>query len=128
MEATGSEGDGRQGGPCVARPWLLRHKLILGLALVVVSVALLLGGALLGLSSYFRTMDTTQHKIDEMQTVVQLRDQIHKLGEVRSDPQGDVNHLKAELLTARGILATYKDNLNQTTRLKLDPEGGAALR
>ena len=67
----------------MSRPWQLRHKLIFGLALVVASVALLLGGALLGLSSYFETMDTTQRKLDEMQIVVQLRDQIHKTGEVR---------------------------------------------
>lgn len=115
----------------MSRPWLLRHKLILGLALVVVSVALLLGGALLGLSSYFRTMDTTQRKIDEMQIVVQLRDSIHKLGEARprdntsTDIEADKNQIAAELEKSREILSKYKATLtNETLRRNLDPEGG----
>jgi len=62
----------------VARPWRLRHKLVLGLALVVGSVVLLLGGALFGQSSYLDTMQVTQRKLDEMQIVIQLRDYIHR--------------------------------------------------
>jgi signal transduction histidine kinase len=116
----------------VSRPWLLRHKLILGLALVVASVAILLGGALLGLSSYFRTMDTTQRKIDEMQVVVQLRDHIHKLGETRpvetpgtTAIEADRNQIAAELAKARETLALYRATLtNETLRRGLDPEGG----
>ncbi len=131
MEAADSEGIGRRGGPRVSRPWLLRHKLILGLALVVASVALLLGGALLGLSSYFRTMDTTQQKIDEMQIVVQLRDHIHKLGEARlrdkdiTDIEADKNQIAAELEKSRETLDRYRTTLtNETLRRNLDPEGG----
>lgn len=57
----------------VARTWRLRHKLGLGLTLVVGSVALLLVGTLTGLSSYFDTGRVTQRKIDEMEMVQQLR-------------------------------------------------------
>lgn len=120
---------GKEAG--VSRPWQLRHKLIFGLALVVASVALLLGGALLGLSSYFETMDTTQHKLDEMQIVVQLRDQIHKMGEVRAQEAGttELQASKVALLEesrkGRVILAVYESTLqNETLRRKLDPEGG----
>ena len=63
----------------MARPWRLRHKLVLGLALVVGSVALLLGGALFGLSSYLETMQTTSRKLERMQIVVQLRDHIQRI-------------------------------------------------
>ena len=56
----------------MARPWRLRHKLSLGLALVIGSVALLLGGALFGLSSYLETQRVTGRKLEEMRLVVQL--------------------------------------------------------
>ena len=115
----------------MSRPWQLRHKLIFGLALVVASVALLLGGALLGLSSYFETMDTTQRKLDEMQIVVQLRDQIHKTGEVRApdpsstDDEADKVAILEEARKGRLILIAYESTLKgETLRRKLDPDGG----
>lgn len=61
----------------VARPWRLRHKLVLGLALVVASIALLLGGAVFGLSSFVDASRTTSHKLTLMQVVVILRDHVH---------------------------------------------------
>jgi len=79
----------------VARPWRLRHKLIFGLALVVVSVALLLGGAVLGLSSYFETVDTTAAKLEQMIQVVQVRDAIQTLGE--DAPPQPANSTKTRL-------------------------------
>jgi two-component system NtrC family sensor kinase len=115
----------------VSRPWQLRHKLIFGLALVVASVALLLGGALLGLSSYFETMDTTQRKLDEMQIVVQLRDQIQKTGEVRVQEAGSTATqaekvaILDEARKGRAILTVYESTLkDETLRRKLDPDGG----
>lgn len=72
----------------MARPWRLRHKLVLGLALVVGSVALLLGGALFGLSSYLETMQTTRRKLDRMQIVVQLRDHIQRITFAGQGPRG----------------------------------------
>ena len=42
----------------MARPRWLRHKLTLGLALVVGSVFLLLGGTFYGIRSYFATVQT----------------------------------------------------------------------
>jgi two-component system, NtrC family, sensor kinase len=110
----------------VARSWRLRHKLILGLALVVVSIGLLLGGAMLGLSSYLKTMDTTDRKLDEMQCVTQLRDHIHKIGEATP---ADINSQKANILSrltdAEHTLAAYRATLNeQTLRQNLDPDRG----
>ena len=111
------------------RPWQLRHKLIFGLALVVASVALLLGGALLGLTSYFQTMDTIQRKHAEMQIVVKLRDQIHKTGEFRpqdhTSPDLQTDVILEESRKGRAVLADYESTLkNKTIRRKLDPDGG----
>jgi signal transduction histidine kinase len=60
----------------VARPWRLRHKLSLGLALVVASVGLLFGGSLFGLSSYVDAMRTSADKLHLLLVVTILRDHI----------------------------------------------------
>jgi two-component system NtrC family sensor kinase len=104
----------------VARPWRLRHKLVLGLALVVGSVVLLLGGALFGQSSYLDTMQVTQRKLDEMQIVIQLRDYIHRAaspGQATPFTQ-DLSPLEIEkrqilgaVQDARRTLMIYRDML-----------------
>lgn len=118
----------------MARHWRLRHKLVLGLALVVGSVALLLGGALFGLSSYTDTMHTTQRKLDEMQVVASLRVQIEHVGV--PDPQIRKNQSlskldieKAEIEgpahLAQQILSCYKTMLaDGSVRHGLDPDNG----
>jgi hypothetical protein len=80
--------------------------LVLGLALVVGSVALLLGGALFGLSSYLETMQTTRRKLDRMQIVVQLRDHIQRITFAGQGPRTDdaigsqFDHEKKQVLDA----------------------------
>jgi HAMP domain-containing protein len=118
----------------VARPWRLRHKLVLGLALVVGSVAVLLGGALFGLSSFVETATATQRKMEEMQIVFQLRLRVQQIGdpdeEVRRDTsRGKRDVEKAEIdrpaRIARDVLEAYKLTLhNDPVRLSLDPDGG----
>jgi len=118
----------------VARPWRLRYKLGFGLALLVASVALLLGGSLYGLMSYVQTMDTTRQKLDEMQIVIQLRDEIQKTGspDPAIDPDGTVTKFETEKAQieqsakkARGILEAYKITLrNQSIARGLDPDNG----
>jgi signal transduction histidine kinase len=49
----------------VARPWRLRHKLLLGLGLMVGSVGLLVTGTTMGLTSYVSTMNTMDSKTAE---------------------------------------------------------------
>ncbi len=120
----------------MARPWRLRYKLGFGLALVVASVGLLLGGSLYGLTSYVQTMDTTRQKLDEMQIVIQLRDEIQKTGspDPAARPDGTVTQFDAEKAQieqsakkARGILEAYKITLrNQSINRGLDPDNGEA--
>jgi two-component system, NtrC family, sensor kinase len=50
----------------VARPWRLRHKLLLGLGLMVGSVGLLVTGTTMGLTSYVGTMNTMDSKLAEL--------------------------------------------------------------
>jgi two-component system NtrC family sensor kinase len=104
----------------VARPWRLRHKLVLGLALVIGSVALLLGGALFGLSSYLETMQSTRRKLDEMQIVVQLRDHIQRIASAGRGAAGlavgpQINRDRDEITTAiraaRDTLGMYRITL-----------------
>jgi signal transduction histidine kinase len=56
----------------VARPWRLRHKLTLLLALVLAAVGLLLAGSVLGLAGYRSTVDATRDKTADLQIVQQL--------------------------------------------------------
>jgi signal transduction histidine kinase len=99
---------------------------------VVGSVALLLGGALFGLTSYVKTMQTTERKLDEMQMVTQLRDRIHGIGSAgqRQKPPNRGSQLdweKEQTLTvardARKVLQIYKETLTNQTR-EYDPDGG----
>ena len=73
----------------VARPWRLRHKLMLGLALVVASIALLLGGAVFGLSSFVDASHTTEHKLRLMSVVFTLCDHVHQMSEPPKIAPGD---------------------------------------
>ncbi len=73
----------------MARPWRLRHKLVVGLALVVGSVALLLGAAVFGLSSYFDAGRVTQHKVVELQMVQLLRDHADAMAAPPAEPKPD---------------------------------------
>ena len=106
----------------MARPWRLRHKLVLGLALVVGSVGLLLGGTLFGLSSYAVAMQGTVHKLDEMSIVVQLRDHVHKIG--AAGPAGD-DAIATHLANGERTLQVYRDTLQkETLNRNLDPDNG----
>jgi hypothetical protein len=53
----------------VARPRRLRHKLMLGLALVVGSIGLLLGGTLYGLNAHRNSVRVTERKLIELQYI-----------------------------------------------------------
>src|SRR5262245_41997252 len=62
-----------QGGRGVAGRWRIRHKLMLGLGLVVGVLALLLAGTLKGLASYRATTRSMDSKIDELKEAQLLK-------------------------------------------------------
>lgn len=107
----------------MARPWRLRHKLVLGLALVVGGVALLLGGTLFGLSSYAFAMRGTDRKLDEMTIVAQLRDHIHRIGAV--GPGNELEAIAGHVTQGETTMRVYRDTLQRETLSRdLDPDGG----
>lgn len=134
MSHESREGAGRSGvsSPVLRsrsgnRPWRLRHKLVLGLLLVVGSVGLLLGGALFAQSSYLETMQTTQQKLSEMQVVIQLRDHIHHAAAPvdRGPLEAEKNHILGAIHGARTTLAHYRDEVTRGShRHDYDPDGG----
>ncbi len=98
----------------MARPWRLRHKLSLGLALVTGSVALLLGGALFGLSSYLETQRVTDRKLEEMRQVVQLRADTQRIrdsdaatGPGVAEVNGEYERLRGRIAAAEATLDSY---------------------
>ncbi len=56
----------------MALQWRIRHKLMLGLTLVVGIMALLLGGTLFGLWSYYQTMNTIRCLTNELRAAEDL--------------------------------------------------------
>ena len=122
----------------MSRPWRLRHKLVFGLALVVVSVGLLLGGSLLGLTASSETMEAIGRKTDEMQNLVILKDEIWKVIQVpgadggerddtrdaRSQSQREAEHVEAQLQRVRILLDACQETQRFLAGDKLDPDGG----
>ncbi len=114
----------------MARPWRLRHKLALGLALVGGSVALLVGGTWFGLASYLDAMKAIDHKVNEFQLVASLRDMIHHIA---ADGGGDDrtaerDHVLGTCTKALATLTYFEDQRrNQGTARWLDPDGGESV-
>jgi len=109
----------------VTRPRRLRHKLMLGLALVVGSVALLLGGTFYGINSYLSTVQTTERKIYELQQVNILV--LALTGPQRAaapDATTEFNEFLTQTDQARMWSGVYRGELAHTVAHGLDPDGG----
>ncbi|HEV3259304.1 MAG TPA: hypothetical protein VG013_20730, partial [Gemmataceae bacterium] len=113
----------------MARPWRIRHKLMLGLGLVVGIMALLLGGTLMGLLSYMATMKTVGAKVDELKKANDLKAVITQLAapaeadsSLTLDEEG--RRVQGHLQEARQALEDYKAQLQATIVKHRDPEGG----
>src|SRR5262249_28228475 len=63
----------------VAFHWRIRHKLMLGLGLVVGIIALLLGGTLYGLARFRSTMKSIDCKQAELKKAESVRDGVNRL-------------------------------------------------
>ena len=109
----------------MARPRRLRHKLMLGLALVVGSVGLLLGGTAYGFRAYLNTIHITEHKLVELDNVNIVL--LFLTGPDRPAPP-DVNTEYAELSKqaelARIYAGAYRDEVRRTVDAGLAPDGG----
>jgi signal transduction histidine kinase len=63
----------------VAKQWRIRHKLLLGLVLVVGVLALLLGGTFRGLWSYYVTTDTVRNHLAELKAAEEFKEAVTRL-------------------------------------------------
>src|SRR5437764_8941667 len=75
-----------QGGRHVALRWRIRHKLLVGLGVVVGIIALLTIGTLYGLAAFSGTVKTGGSKIAELHYAEQLKQQISYLRSSTSEP------------------------------------------
>jgi two-component system, NtrC family, sensor kinase len=101
----------------VASQWRIRHKLMLGLVLVVGIMALLLGGTLRGLWSYYGTVNNIRFKLAEQQQAEKLKEVIaHLASVVKAVKPLDTGAIKDAVIEVRSQLNTYQDQLDETVR------------
>lgn len=109
----------------MARPRRLRHKLMLGLALVVGSVGFLLGGTAYGFRSYTNTVRVTERKLYELQ---QVNVTVQFLVELQQPMPLDVNAeytaFMKQTKMAEAFAQSYRKELNVTVEDGLDPDNG----
>jgi signal transduction histidine kinase len=97
----------------VARQWRIRHKLMLGLGLVVAVVAMLLGGALKGLLSYRTTIKIVDTRLIELSSAIELRSVCRELQDRPEQDTREARRLNEKVLRARETLAKFEDDLKK---------------
>ena len=103
--------------------WRIRHKLRLGLALVVAIIGLLLLGSLYGLDSFRATLQSIDAKLQELQAAQKLKDAIASLeNQVVQVDKSTLAQLK-DLSEARQRLEDYRQRLEESVSLG-DPDRG----
>src|SRR4051794_9805274 len=108
----------------------LRHKLLLGLGLVVATVGLLLAGTLKALSSYNATMNTNDSKLNELQRVEEVCHAVDEM--VAPIPSTESSErdsqtrllLKERLPQVLGAVDRYAAQLADTLLKQRDPDQG----
>jgi signal transduction histidine kinase len=111
----------------VAFRWRIRHKLMLGLGLVVVIITVLLGGALYGLWSYRATMKSIESKLTEQKAAAKFKAQVNSLPGLK-DQAGNQNivfKLQDRIRDVEGALDDYEAELRNTIVKGRDPENGS---
>ncbi|HYT91476.1 MAG TPA: HAMP domain-containing sensor histidine kinase [Gemmataceae bacterium] len=106
----------------MAGQWRIRHKLLLGLGLVVALVALLLGGALKGLTSYWTTIATFDNNLVNLNYAIDLRTATRALAE-RGGPSGrELRTLAVKTEAVRAKLTAYEKKLKDTAQYGHEPD------
>jgi signal transduction histidine kinase len=110
--------------------WRIRHKLMLGLGLVVGIMALLLGGTLYGMMSFRDALKTFDSKLIELKAAQEFKEKVTALdrrpqanpGGSRAEPAfpspdeivADLVRLQADCRLAQEALTAYEAKLNDT--------------
>jgi uncharacterized coiled-coil DUF342 family protein len=103
----------------VACNWRIRHKLMLGIGLVVGIMACLLVGTLKGLYAYRDTMRSIDSKLEEL---IEANDLHADLEVLHAERQA--HDLRDKILKAKESLADYQQRLQATIAARRDPEKG----
>ncbi len=108
----------------MACTWRIRHKLMLGMFLVVAIMALLLGGTVHGIVSYRNTMKVWDSKLDELDFAYKLKDSINALSAPIPDPARQCGTLLDRIPPVRLSLAEFKKKLAEIIDLGRFPDNG----
>ena len=110
----------------MASRWRIRHKLLLGLGLVVLLMAVLLSGTLRGLWAYYATTNGIRSKLQELFAAEQFK---LAVGELTSSENTDRMLLQpatvpAEIRKVRDSLDEYSNQLEETVAHGFDSRRG----
>lgn len=110
----------------MASRWRIRHKLLLGLGLVVCIMALVLCGTLRGLWSYYQTTSTVRAKLAELFTAEELRSGVAELTAPDNAAQlvDHPDRLAGEVRKVRDALDVYQEQLHETLAHGRDHDNG----
>lgn len=108
----------------MASRWRIRHKLLLGLGLVVLIMALLLGGTLRGLWSYYLTTNSIRARLNQLYAGEKLKTAVTEL--LASKNIADLilnnpNRLNEEIHRVQQALTLFSDTLEENQGQSRDP-------
>jgi two-component system, NtrC family, sensor kinase len=101
--------------------WRIRHKLMLGIGLVVGIMGFLLVGALAGLSSLRHTMRSIDSKLQELREANDLRADLQVIASLSDVPAFELSN---KAILARDQLREYRTRLEATVTAGRDPDNG----
>jgi signal transduction histidine kinase len=111
----------------VALRWRIRHKLWLGLGLVVGIIAFLLAGTVYGVASFRLIMKGIGFKQVEMTNAQEFREVLNNLNSVgtNSDPKSDARgSIRSLIGVAQQKLTEYEEALSNTVAMDHERDGG----
>jgi signal transduction histidine kinase len=111
----------------VAKRWRIKHKLLLCLGLVLSSFALVLAGAVQGLTSYMDTMKLFDSKYAENVCEKEFKQSARNLlipADGAASVDEEESRLKAQVAASREKLAAYEKQLDDTIARDRDPNMG----
>ena len=104
--------------------WRIRHKLMLGLGLVIGIMGLLLAGTLNGLALYRATTKSIDSKLAELKAAEELASALHLRVDSQTDSNDQPRELEKKIDNAKQKLAAYVEKLADTLTHRRDPERG----
>ena len=108
----------------MACTWRIRHKLMLGMGLVVAIMALLLGGTLNGLASYRAAMGTCDSKLEEMRHAETVKEEVRKLRLPPPERNHQAQYIHEQIPKVEKSLQDYDTELKETIARGRAPNEG----